>query len=100
MMPATCAVASASPLGNSRIPSAILTTSRRCHAIERGQQRVRPPVQIVLTDVSANRLEPLTTLAGFHGQGSLDRVGLALDVEGVDRQRPLAQLRMRACVFR
>src|SRR6266568_9458664 len=143
MIPASCAVASASPLGNSRsrravsgairttpratarrrdsglsptstmrtspaavtwlnspMPSSILAPSRRSDAVERGQQHVGPSVEVVLAHISANGLEPLMPLAGVHRQGELDRLGLTLDVEGIDRHRPVAELRLRACVFR
>src|SRR6476620_3689122 len=143
MIPATCAVARASPFGSSRkrravsgairtvaratarrresglpptstmrtsppsvtwlnspMPWTILTTSRRGHPVELSQQGVRPPIQVVLAHVRADGVEPPTPLVGIHRQGILDRLGLAFDVERVDRQRPLTQLGMCTRVFR
>src|SRR6478735_6850403 len=85
---------------NSLIPPSILTAGRRGHAVERGEQRVRPPVQVVLAHMSANRLEPRLPLTRFHRQGTLDRLGLTLDVERIHGQRPLTELCVSACVFR
>jgi hypothetical protein len=66
------------------MPWTILTTCRRGHPVERSQQGVCPPIQVVLAHVRADGVEPSPPLVGIHRQGILDRLGLALDVERVD----------------
>src|SRR4051794_10198344 len=85
---------------SSVIPGAMLAACRCRHALQGTQLRVEPLVHVVLANMRANRIEAASPLTRRHGQGCSDRSSLPLDVEGVDGQRPIAELGVGACVFR
>ena len=68
--------------------------------LEVGEQRVDPGGDVVLAHVGGDRVRPPRALVRRPSTSArVKRVGLALDVERVDRQRPLAELLERAGVL-
>src|SRR5581483_742954 len=141
MIPASCAVVSASPFGSSRSRRAVsgamrtlaratarrrdcglpptstirtspdastcersatsgtLARSRRRHPVEVGEDRLDPVPEVVLTHMRAEPIEAASPFSGRHLERLVDRLGLAGDVERIHRQRPLAELLVRARVL-
>src|SRR5262249_18423902 len=140
MIPAICAVTSASPFGSSRkraaVAEAIPTEPRasarrrecgfpptstirtspasetcesspiagnlasRDHTFQRRKLTVDPNVNVMLAHLCRNRAEPAPALVLVQLERPVNGVRLIFDVERIDRDHPVTELRMCTGVFR